>query len=445
MRHVVSGRSTPFTRRSACPSFASNCALATTLLSATLLLYLSPQPRFPSRNLARAFGMASSLSSAAGRGSTAVSHFGSVAGQAVELFTLKRGEMEVQVSAWGATIIRVLLPRKVDNASGASSGVDDVVLGFDELAPYQDGRSPYFGSIVGRVANRIAQGKFELEGRKYQLPINNGPNSLHGGTVGFDKVLWKGEGGGSDSPSVRFTHLSPAGDQGYPGDLAVEVTYTLTSELELCTKMEARALSEVTPVNLAQHTYWNLGGHASGDVLQHRLKVWADHVTTVDSDLIPTGEKMPVSETPFDFTKETPIGNRIGEVSGGGFDHNYVLRGGELDEGEEERTSIRSSSGEEGLHRAARVVDPVSGHTMDLWTTAPGVQVYSGNFLDGTLKGKGGAVYQRHSALCLETQGFPNAVNEPSFPSVLLRPGETYRHVMLHRFGFVGPSSLETS
>lgn len=288
----------------------------------------------------------------------------------------------------------------------------------------QDGTSPYFGALVGRVANRIARGTFTLDGERYTLPINNGPNSLHGGLIGFDKVLWEARKVmDTNGPSVQFTYHSHDGEQGYPGDLDVSVTYTLSSDNELWTEMQAKPVNKATPVNLAQHSYFNLGGHNSGNVLQHRVRLWSTSYTPVDETQIPTGEVVPVRGTPFDFTEEASIGSRINEVPGG-YDHNFDLRNG---------LAGPAAVEEGGLRIAAKAWDPVSKRAMEVFTTAPGVQFYTGNFLDGVV-GKGGALYNAHAGLCFETQGFPNAVNEPRFPSVIVRPGETFRHVMVHKF-----------
>jgi aldose 1-epimerase len=330
-------------------------------------------------------------------------------GDGLFIYTLERGSVRAVFTNWGATLMSLCVP-------DAQGEIGDIVLGFDTLGPYMDGTSPYFGAVVGRCANRIARGTFVLDGERYNLPINNGPNSLHGGLVGFDKVLWEGRKAmDTHGPSVQFTYHSHDGEQGYPGDLDVSVTYTLSSDNELRTEMEAKPVNKTTPVNLANHSYFNLGGHGSGSILQHKLQLWSTRYTPVDETQIPTGEILPVQGTPFDFTNEELIGSRIHEVPGSGYDHNFEL------------------DSKEGLRIAAKVWDPVSKRAMEVFTTAPGVQFYTGNFLDGIV-GKNGAVYNIHSALCLETQGFPNAVNEPKFPSVIVRPGETYKHVMVYKF-----------
>ncbi|KAK3440712.1 hypothetical protein EUGRSUZ_B00995 [Eucalyptus grandis] len=300
-----------------------------------------------------------------------------------------------------------------------SGKLADVVLGFDSVEPYLKGAAPFFGCIVGRVANRIKEGKFTLDGVEHSLPINKPPNSLHGGHKGFDKVIWevadykKGE-----NPSITFKYHSHDGEEGYPGDVAVTATYTLTSSTTMRLDMEAVPENKATPISLAQHTYWNLAGHDSGNILNHSIQIWANHITPVDQNTIPTGEIMPVKGTAFDFTTEKKIGTSIHEVPGLGYDHNYVL-----DCGEEKS----------GLKHAAKLKDPSSSRVLDLWTNAPGMQFYTGNYVNGVV-GKGDAAYGKHSGVCLETQGFPNAINQPNFPSVIVRPGEKYKHSMLFEF-----------
>ncbi|XP_065022946.1 uncharacterized protein LOC135648874 [Musa acuminata AAA Group] len=330
---------------------------------------------------------------------------------AAELYELRNGTITVKLTNFGATITSLLVP-------DANGKLADVVLGFDTVEPYQKGLSPYFGCIVGRVANRIKDGKFALNGAEYSLYINNPPNSLHGGKIGFDKVLWEvTEYNNNVFPSITFKYQSKDGEEGYPGDLSVTAKYSLPSRTSLKLEMEAVPLNKATPVNLAQHTYWNLAGHSSGNILDHSIQILASHLTPVDKNLIPTGEIMPVIGTCFDFTTEKKIGSRIHELQVG-YDHNYVLDCGE------ERS---------GLKHAAKVKDPSGSRVLDLWTDAPGMQFYTGNYVDGVV-GKGGAVYGKHAALCLETQGFPNAINQPNFPSVVVQPGEKYKHTMLFEF-----------
>lgn len=328
-----------------------------------------------------------------------------------EIFELSNGSMKVNVSNYGCTITSLFVPDKNGNLA-------DVVLGFDTLEPYLNGMAPFFGCIVGRVANRIKDGKFSLNGVEYSLPINKPPNSLHGGEKGYDKVVWDVvERKDGENPSITFRYNSHDGEQGYPGDVTVTATYTLTGKTSLRLDMEAVPKNKATPISLAQHTYWNLAGHNSGNVLDHLVQIWGAHVTPVDQYTIPTGEILPVKGTPFDFTTQKKIGASISEV-GLGYDHNYVL-----DCGEEKS----------GLKRAAEVKDPSSSRVLNLWTTAPGMQFYTGNYVNGIV-GKGGAVYEKQSGLCMETQGFPNAINQPNFPSVIVQPGETYKHTMLYEF-----------
>jgi len=328
-----------------------------------------------------------------------------------KILELSNGKITARISNWGATITSLLVP-------DAQGSVADVVLGFDGLDPYVKGMSPYFGCIVGRVANRIKDGKFTLNGLEYSLSINNGPNSLHGGLKGFDKVVWDVvEHKDGECPSITFQYHSKDGEEGYPGDVTIRATYSLPEATTLRLDMEATPENKATPISLAQHTYWNLAGHACGDILNHSLQIWGKHITPVDENTIPTGEVMPVDGTPFDFTTERRIGERIDGVPGG-YDHNYVL-----DCGDEK----------DGLKRAARLKDPSSLRTLDLWTDAPGMQLYTANYVDG-IGGKAGAVYAKHAGVCLETQGFPNAINQPEFPSVVVRPGEKYKHTMLFEF-----------
>lgn len=328
-----------------------------------------------------------------------------------EIFELNNGTMQVKITNYGATITSLSVPDKDGNLA-------DVVLGCDSLEPYLKGDVPYFGCIVGRVANRIKDGKFTLNGIEYQLPINKPPNSLHGGHKGFSKKVWEvAERKEGKSPSITFKYHSHEGEEGYPGDVSVTATYTLTSSTTMRLDMEAVPENKPTPINLAQHTYWNLAGHSSGNILDHSIQIWGSHITPVDQNTVPTGEITPVKATPFDFTTEKKIGTSIHEV-GLGYDHNYAL-----DCGEEK----------EGLKHAAKVKDPSSSRVLNLWTTAPGMQFYTANYVNG-VAGKDGAVYGKHSGLCLETQGYPNAINQPNFPSIVVQPGEKYQHTMLFEF-----------
>jgi aldose 1-epimerase len=335
-------------------------------------------------------------------------------GRAVELFTLANGAgMNVAIMTYGATIVSLETPDRTGRPG-------DVVLGYDSLAGYLRA-SPYFGSIVGRYGNRIGGGRFTLDGRTFQLTTNDGPNHLHGGVVGFDKVLWQAEPTATDSSaSVAFTYVSPDGEEGYPGTLRARVTYTLDPGNRLTVDYQA-ATDAPTPVNLTQHSYFNLSG--ASDILSHQLVLAADRYTPVDSTLIPTGELAPVEGTPFDFRTPTAIGARIAQDDeqlrrGRGYDHNFVL--------------IREGA---GLVFSARVTDSTSGRVLEIFTTEPGIQFYSGNFLDGTITGKGGKVYSHRSGFCLETQHFPDSPNQPDFPGTILRPGEEYRSTTVFAFG----------
>jgi aldose 1-epimerase len=294
---------------------------------------------------------------------------------------------------------------------------DNVVLGFDDLQGYVDNNNPgpYFGALIGRYGNRIAGGKFTLDGVEHQLPLNNGPNSLHGGTDSFDKRVWEATPvKGSREVSLRLRLVSPDGDQGYPGELTTEVTYTLARHRQLAVHYEATT-DAPTVVNLTNHTYWNLSGEGSGTIEDHELQIDASRYTPVDATLIPTGELAPVAGTPMDFRRPTPVGERLREpfqqiVYGQGYDHNWVL----------------DRDADDDLEEAARVHDPDSGRTLEISTTEPGLQFYSGNFLDGTLVGTGGHVYRQGDGMALETQHFPDSPNQPDFPSTVLRPGQTY-------------------
>jgi aldose 1-epimerase len=335
---------------------------------------------------------------------------------AVEAYTLTNARgMSLRVLTYGAVIQSLLAP----DAQGRAA---DVVLGFDDLRGYET-QSPYFGAVVGRYANRIAAGRFTLDGKTYQLAKNNGPNSLHGGVRGFDKVVWEAASfQHGDSVGVVLTHTSPDGDEGYPGELHARVTYTLTPDDHVVIDYEATA-TRATPVNLSQHSYFNLAGAGSGDILDHVLQIDADRLTPVDTTLIPTGRLAPVAGTPFDFRTAIAIGARIAQsdpqlVAGKGYDHNWVV--------------TRAAP---GLVHAATLVDPASGRTLDVATTEPGLQFYSGNFLDGTIRGKGGITYGHRAGLCLETQHFPDSPNHPGFPSTILRPGRTYRSRTVWVFG----------
>lgn len=335
-------------------------------------------------------------------------------GRVVERFRLSNaGGMHVDAISYGGIITSIAVPDR-------NGAMGDVVLGFDDLDGYL-GEHPFFGAIIGRYGNRIANGAFTLDGRTYTLARNNGPNHLHGGVKGFDKVLWRAEPVAGQN-AVAFTYTSPDGEEGYPGRLDVRVTYTLTDKNELIVEYHATT-DKPTPVNLTQHSYFNLAGHASGDILGHQLMITADRYTPVNDTLIPTGELAAVEGTPFDFRKPTAIGDRINDAhpqikNGLGYDHNWVLNG---------------TAGD--LRLAARVVEPTSGRTLEVATTEPGIQFYSGNFLDGSITGKGGAKYAHRTGFCLETQHFPDSPNQPAFPSTILRPGQEYRTRTVFTFG----------
>ena len=336
-------------------------------------------------------------------------------GQAVDLYTFSNASgMEVRAMTYGGIILSIKVPDR-------NGKFDDVTLGFDSLEPYL-ANSTFFGALVGRYGNRIGKARFKLDGKEYKLAVNNGPNALHGGLKGFDKVIWQAES--FDKPEgvgVVFRYTSPDGEEGYPGTLQVLVTYTLTDKNELTLDYHATT-DKATPVNLTNHAFFNLAGPGVRDILDHQMMINADNTTPVDSTLIPTGEIKSVEGTPFDFRKPTAIGARIDANDqqikyGPGYDHNFVL----------------NRKGE-GLSLAARVAEPTTGRVMEVSTTEPAVQFYTGNFLDGTLTGKGGHVYKRRYAFCLETQHFPDSPNKPSFPSTIVKPGETYTSKTVYAF-----------
>jgi aldose 1-epimerase len=337
----------------------------------------------------------------------------------VELYTIRAGRLEMRAITYGGVIVSLRAPDR-------RGRLDDIVLGHDTLEGYLE-RSPYFGAIVGRVANRIAHGHFTLDGVTYRLAANEGAHHLHGGRRGFDKVHWTATPFAAASEAgVRFSHTSPDGDEGYPGTLGVSVTYALTDRDELRVEYDA-STDRPTVVNLSQHTYFNLSGPLDEQVLDHLLAIDAEHYTPIDATLIPTGEIAPVAGTPFDFRAPTRIGARIDGAdeqlaNAGGYDHNFVLR----------------REGGNTLAHAARATHPPSGRTLDVSTTQPGLQFYSGNFLDGTIRGKEGRSYAHRVGFCLETQHFPDAPNQPAFPSIVLRQGEPYRSRTAFAFGTDG-------
>jgi aldose 1-epimerase len=348
------------------------------------------------------------------RATVETSEYGKLAdGTPVQLFTLTNSKGAVaKITNFGATLTEVWMPDRTGRKR-------DIVLGFDSLDGYL-GKEPYFGATVGRYANRIANGQFTLDGKTYQLAINDPPNSLHGGAVGFDRKVWKAEPiEVPHAASVKFSYHSPDGEENYPGDLDVSVQYTLTDDDEL--KLDYTATTDKdTILNLTNHTYWNLAGADSGDVLKQIMMLNANSFTPVNANLIPTGEVPAVAGTPFDFTKPMAIGSRINDPqvqAHKGYDVNFVV------------------NGTPGTMRlAARATDPASGRTMEVWTTQPGIQFYTSNYLDGTLTGKRGIHYNQYGAFALETQHFPDSINQPSFPPVVLHPGQTFHEATTYKF-----------
>ena len=340
------------------------------------------------------------------------------AGEAVDLYTLTNARgASVQIATLGGTVVSLKVPDKAGT-------LGDVVLGFDSLDGYL-GAHPFFGVLVGRYGNRIGKAGFTLDGKAYTLAKNNGANSLHGGLKGFDKYVWKTrEVASPDGQAIELTHVSPDGDEGFPGTLSVTVRYTWTDASGLRIDYTATT-DKATVVNLTNHSYFNLSAGASATILDHTLHLYADKYTPVDTGLIPTGELRAVAGSPFDFSTARRVGQSIDADDeqirfGGGYDHNFVLR---------------PPAGT--LRMGARVTDPVSGRIMDVTTTEPGVQFYTGNFLDGSIKGRGGRAYVKRSGLCLETQHYPDSPNKPDFPSVVLRPGETYKTTTQYMFSVV--------
>ncbi|HEX8322620.1 MAG TPA: aldose epimerase family protein [Tepidisphaeraceae bacterium] len=343
--------------------------------------------------------------------------FGKLAdGQTVNAYTLKNdSKMNVKILDLGGVVQSLTVPDRDGNLA-------DVVLGFENPNDYM-ATGPYFGAIAGRYANRIANGRFSIDGKTFTLPVNNGPNSLHGGTAGFDKKMWTArsvKASNVGESAVEFTLISPDGDQGYPGTLTTTVRYTLTRDNAL--RIDYTATTDKTTVlNLTNHSYFNLTGDpARSTVERHVVTVNADAYTPVDATQIPTGEIKSVDGTPFDFRTPHAVGDRLAQTGGdpAGYDHNFVLNGGESAQ----------------PRRVATLTDPGTGRMMEVWTTEPGVQVYSGNFLDGSLNGKGGVKYGRYSGICFETQHYPDSPNQPKFPSTLLRPGETFRSTTIYKF-----------
>lgn len=331
-------------------------------------------------------------------------------GVAVPIYTLSSGKIEVRVTAFGAHLVSIRTPDR-------NGKVADIELGYDSLAEYMKGSSPYFGAVIGRFGNRIAKGEFTLDGKTYHIPVNNGPNALHGGPVGFDRYVWQAK----EVPNgVEFTHVSPDGDMGFPGTLTATVRYTLTGDT---LRLDYTATTDKpTVVNLTNHAYFNLRGDDQGNILDEVLQLNADHYTVAGPGLIPTGEIAPVAGTPLDFRKPEVIGARINAdfealKLAGGYDHNFVI------------------NGEPGtLRLAATVMDPASGRKMTVETTEPGVQFYSGNFLTDAFVGRYGIPYGKNAGFCLETQHYPDSPNHANFPSTVLRPGETYRSTTTYSF-----------
>jgi aldose 1-epimerase len=335
--------------------------------------------------------------------------FGTYEGETITKYTLTNaGGMQVGILNYGGTITDIITGDKAGNKG-------NVVLGFDSLSGYLQKGNPYFGSLIGRYGNRIANGKFTLDGKEYTLAGNNGGNSLHGGNKGYDKVVWKAEKLPGDS-SLQLTYLSKDGEEGYPGNLDIKVVYTLGADNGL--KIDYTAITDkATPVNLTNHAYYNLSAGSDSTILGHELILYADKFTEVNDNLIPTGKLPDVKGGPMDFTSSKMIGKEIGQVKGG-YDHNWIL----VKKGNE-------------LGKAAELSDPTSGRVMEVWTTEPGIQFYSGNFLNGILTNtRNGASYVKHAGLCLETQHYPDSPNQPSFPTTILKPGETYRQTTIYKF-----------
>jgi len=337
-------------------------------------------------------------------------------GQQMDLYTLTNAKgMEVAITNFGGTIVSIKVPDKNGN-------IADVLLGYDDVSGYQGGKA-YFGATIGRYGNRIAKGKFTLDGKTYTLPQNDGVNTLHGGTKGFSQRVWTAKDVSSPAgQALQLTYVSKDGEEGFPGNLSVKVVFTLANTNEL--KIDYSATTDKdTVLNLTNHSYFNLSGKGEGDILGTELTLHASKFTPVDATLIPTGELRAVKGTPFDFTKSTAIGARINQDDeqlklAGGYDHNWVLDAGKT----------------VALHLAAQAYDPTSGRELEVLTTEPGIQFYTGNFLDGSIHGKGGKVYNKHAAFCLETQHFPDSPNHPKFPTTELKPGQRYHTMTVFKF-----------
>jgi aldose 1-epimerase len=361
-------------------------------------------------------GLAGCASSKPAAGNISKQPFGTADGQMVELYTLRNAKgSEVSIMTYGG-IVQSL---KVPDRHGVFA---DVVLGYDNVDGYVK-VTPYFGALIGRYGNRIGGGKFTLDGKTYQLATNNGPNSLHGGVKGFDKVVWKvvKASMSSDGPRLELNYLSKDGEEGFPGNLNVTAAYTFTDKNELRLDFTAET-DKKTLCNLTSHSYYNLRGQGNGDILGHEVYINADKTTPVDKTLITTGELAPVKGTPFDFRKPHTIGERINDPDtvlqyGPGYDHNWVI-----------------NKGKNKYGLMARVVEPTSGRIMEVYSTEPGLQFYAGNFLDGTITGKGGAVYQKRTGFCMEPHHYPDSPNKPNFPSTELKPGQTYKNTITYKF-----------
>ena len=389
--------------------------LATGLSSALLLAACSSNSSTSTSQDATTAPADSAATGASASAMPTSASFGKTAdGTEIQLFALtNKNGLKATISTYGGTLTSLLVPDKDGKMS-------DVILGFDNVSGYLSPEfkksNPYFGALIGRYGNRIAKGQFSIDGKPYQVGLNNNGNSLHGGTVGFNQKVWTAKPGtAADGQTLTLTYLSKDGEEGYPGNLNVTVTYTLTADNAL--KIDYAATTDkATPVNLTNHAYFNLAQGHSKDVLAHQVTLPADRYTVVDDKLIPTGELKPVKGTPFDFTSPHAIGERIAQVPGG-YDHNWAL------------------NNTTGQHSAATVYEPTTGRTMEVTTDEPGVQFYTGNFLDGTLKGKGGVVYGKHAGFCLETQHFPDSPNQAKFPSTILKPGQTYHTTTSYTFG----------
>ena len=360
--------------------------------------------------LASLFPRTSLASSPNGKQGVKKQSFGTLPdGTPVDIYTMTNAHgMEIRATNYGGIVVSLRVPDKKGN-------LDDIALGFDDLKGYL-ANTPYFGAIIGRYGNRIANGKFTLDGKEYSLARNNGPNSIHGGLKGFNKVMWQAEPFESSAGAgIILTYTSKDGEEGYPGNLKTKVIYTLTDKDEWIIDYEAVS-DKATPVNLTEHTYFNLAGEGKGDILAHTLQLSASRFTPVDQNLIPTGELRAVKDTPLDFTEPTAIGARIDSDYdqlrlGHGYDHNFVI--------DDAAKSIDPIL-------AARVKEPTTGRVLEVYTTEPGLQFYTGNFLDGTISGKKGHLYKQRYGFCLETQHFPDSPNHPDFPTTILKPGQTY-------------------